>query len=912
LNRPSGARQVWRFAGCEFDEARWRLTVGGATVELETKPLELLLEFLRHAGEVLTKDELMDAVWPATNVVEGSLPTAISKLRKALNDEDQTLIATVPRIGYRLTAAVDAAPAPTGSAPAIDLKTGQLVPRRPQWRLVEALGVSHVNEVWLAQHVKTGERRVFKFASGPAFLRYLKREATLSRLLQASLGDRPDFAPVLEWNFETAPFFIEAVYRGPNLLAWAEEQGGLRAVPPATRLELAIQICDTVTAAHGLGVLHRDLKPANIIVSPTSDGGWRAAVVDFGSADLTEPDRLAALAITNIGFESAALDSANPAGTAHYLPPEQHAGAPASIAGDIFALGVILYQLVVGDFSRPLSPGWEQGVADPLLREDIAAAAAGDPARRLVSAADLAARLRALDSRREARARAQAEAVRKAALERELLRGRARRPWAILAGVVLVAGVVVSSALYLNARRDRDEARRQTAIAQNIAAFLSNDLLARSSPFRSGKPDESLLAAINQAATRIDPRFRGEPRIAAQLHQTIAQALDKRSDWVDARAEYDRAAQAWRRAEGDGSPHARIVRLQQAMMEARSYGRGSLDRARRLLAAQAPAIEVLKPVPPDLAVWLASARGMVALIDNDVRPAAIQFARAVRGADAHPDLFDAGQRLTFRQRLAFTHIRLGEGAQAEALFRELVNGYADLEGADAADVLMVRMNLVQALMVEGRHAEAVAEADALYPRLLAVLGPEHEMTLQLLSTRAQSEASLERWDAAIADTARVHAIAVRKQGPASFFSLVSLADGATAKCRSGRHAEALADLAKAHEIAHRAFPGSGLQGGIDYAWGECLISEGRFEQAARTMKGIDRAAVTQLAADSGWGANLDLANAQIAYARHDLALARRDLEAAAPIFSKPHADPYQARAFKRLEAQIAAASAASS
>jgi hypothetical protein len=219
---------------------------------------------------------------------------------------------------------------------------------------------------------------------------------------------------------------------------------------------------------------------------------------------------------------------------------------------------------------------------------------------------------------------------------------------------------------------------------------------------------------------------------------------------------------------------------------------------------------------------------------------------------------------------------------------------------------MVRMNLVQALMVEGRHAEAVREATALYPRMLAVFGPAHEMTLQLLSTRAQSEASLERWDAAIADTGRVHAIAVRKQGPASFFSLVSLADGATAKCRAGRRREALAELATAAALARRGFPGSGLEGGIDYAWGACLIEDGRFEQAAARLKGIDRAAVTQLAADAGWGANLDLANAQIAYARGDLAAARRDLAAAGTVFGRPGGDAWQTRAYRTLEARLAA------
>lgn len=901
----SGGRRIWRFAGCEFDESQWRLTVDGQPVDLEIKPLELLLEFLRRAGEALTKDELMDAVWPATTVVEGSLTTAISKLRKALRDDDQTLIATVPKVGYRLTAPVETAHAEGAPPLTGTLRAGQAVPGRPQWRLERPLGISRANEVWVGHHAKTAEQRVFKFAYDPASLRHLKREATLSRLMQASLGERPDLAQVLEWNFETAPFFLETVYRGLDLPAWAEEEGGLAAQPLALRLDLAVQVCGTVAAAHALGVLHRDLKPANIVVAPAAEGGWRAAVVDFGSADLTEPERLAALAITNAGFEGAGGPGASLGGTAHYLAPELHAGAPAGVGGDVFALGVILYQLVVGDFTRPLSADWEREVDDPLLREDIAAAAAGNPDDRLASAAELAQRLQTLDERREARARQIAEAERKAALERELVAVRARRPWVALAGLALAAGVAVSGALYVGARRDRDEARHQAEVAQNINAFLANDLLARSSPFHSGRPDESLLAAIKQAAAQIDRRFAHDPKVAAQLHQTIARAVDRRSDWPDARTEYDRAAKAWIAAEGPDSPGARIVRLQQAMMEARSYGPGGLERARALVAAQAPVIAAMKPPPPDLAVWFASAKGMLALIGNDVKTAAAEFRVAADGAEAHPDLFDPGSRLTFRQRVAFTHIRLGEGAEAEAQFRALAKGYAALEGPDAPDVLMVRMNVVQALMVEGRHAEAVKEATALYPQMLAVFGPEHEMTLQLLATRAQSEASLERWDDAIADTDRVHAIAVRKQGPASFFSLASLTDGATARCRSGRRAEALRDLAGAHDVARKVFPDSGLQGGIDYAWGACLIEDGRFDEAAARLKGIDREAVTQLAADAGWGANLDLAEAQIAFARGDLAAARRSLAAAGTVFAKPGADAYQARAYAALAARLA-------
>src|SRR6516164_6413005 len=81
--------RLWKFANCEFDELRRELRVSGGTVDLEAKPLEVLSHLLQHAGEVVTKDELLESVWPGTAVVDGSLATAISKLRKAIGDEDQ-------------------------------------------------------------------------------------------------------------------------------------------------------------------------------------------------------------------------------------------------------------------------------------------------------------------------------------------------------------------------------------------------------------------------------------------------------------------------------------------------------------------------------------------------------------------------------------------------------------------------------------------------------------------------------------------------------------------------------------------------------------------------------------------------------------------------------------------------------
>src|SRR5690606_28700031 len=76
---------------------------------------------------------------------------------------------------------------------------GMELPRRPFWRMEKQLGEGGFGEVWLAAHVKTGERRVFKFCYDADKLRALQREITLFRLLKETLGDRDDIARILDW-----------------------------------------------------------------------------------------------------------------------------------------------------------------------------------------------------------------------------------------------------------------------------------------------------------------------------------------------------------------------------------------------------------------------------------------------------------------------------------------------------------------------------------------------------------------------------------------------------------------------------------------------------------------------------------------------------------------------------------------
>jgi len=477
--------RLWRFADCEFDELSLQLRVKGSWVGLELKPLEVLLQLLLRAGEVVSKEELLDAVWPGLTVVDGSLATAISKLRKALGDQNSSVVVTVPRVGYRLGVPVQhKAIQAQSSTETPQLAVGEAVPGREQWRLMVPLATSGRQDVWLAEHPKTHEHRVFKFAWDASRLRSLKREVTVARFLRETLGERKDFVRLLEWNFEQAPYFIESEYSGLDLnQCWGE---GIAQVPIEKRLGVFVDIASAVASAHEAGVLHKDLKPGNILVT-VIDGAAKVRVADFGSASLTDPAKLKALGITNLGLTQT-LNPQSPSsltGTLMYLAPEILAGKAPTARSDVYALGVILYQLAIGDFRKPLSPGWEADVADPLLREDIAQAACGDASRRTARARDLVEHISNLEKRRAERQATELALQKAEAAARRRATVRARVPWIAFAVLAVVVAVVATWAFR---KKNVAAAAQHSVVAvlpfQNVSGDPSIDYL------RFALPDE--------------------------------------------------------------------------------------------------------------------------------------------------------------------------------------------------------------------------------------------------------------------------------------------------------------------------------------------------------------------------------------------------------------------------------------
>lgn len=764
----------WSFGRAEFDERRWELTVDGSPVELERRPLQVLAHLLRHAGEVLTKDELLEAAWSGRVVVEASLTNAIGKLRRALGDESQEVIVTVPRVGYRLQGPV------TRKAVAVipersQLSAGDSVPRRPNWRLATALSRHEDSEVWLAHHAKTREPRVFKFSLDGSRLGGLKREVTLSRLLRESLGEQAHFVRLIDWDFEDAPYFLESEYSGPDLSRWLDGEGA--AANRATRLELVAQAAEAVAQAHEVGILHKDLKPTNLLVDGVA-GDWRLKVVDFGSGRILEPARLESLGITRLGLTQMDPSGAETTGgTPLYLAPEVLAGHVPTLKSDLYALGVILFQLVVGDFRRPMSPGWEEDVDDELLRRDIADFANGDPRRRPASARELAERLRTLDERHQRLALERSVQDRIATNENRLAKIRARRPWLVAAMLLLVAGLGVTLQMYRGIRASNERALRERDTAVALSRFVTHDILGATDPMRAGREGMTMRDALDLGAKSIATRFSGQPGLAAPMHEAVASAYYQLSLYDAAYKHFRAAADAYSLARGPSSVEA----LRASVVAAEAQVRGGIPGTPRLLDDLAARIARLpESDQPLLWVYLGRARAQAAFANLDLKGAippldhasaqlalipdvdpmlevSIQQARTIAYARAGlppptlpplPRALESSMPMRLSMRYAAARVRMiaGDERLLEDEYRQIVAELARTLGPRAEPTLLAQHGLAHIYYKQEKFDQCEPLARRTGAALAEVLGAGHVHTRNAINVLASCLVGEGKWD----------------------------------------------------------------------------------------------------------------------------------------------------------------------
>ncbi len=223
------------------------------------------------------------------------------------------------------------------------------------------------------------------------------REAAILRRLEG-----PHLCPILEFGELPDPrhvgegllFIALPKIEGPALDALLRDEGPL---PIDRALGIVLQVCSALLGAHAQGVIHRDLKPANVIMR----GGTHVVVVDFGMAKIVTGHG---------GTGTTALTSHNMVfGTPEYMSPEQARGDELDARCDVYAVGIILYELLTGTVpftgSSPLSVltahltsvpvpprarAPERGIS-PALEAVVLHAITKDPEKRYATAAALAA-----------------------------------------------------------------------------------------------------------------------------------------------------------------------------------------------------------------------------------------------------------------------------------------------------------------------------------------------------------------------------------------------------------------------------------------------------------------------------------------------------------------------------------------
>ncbi|MBT9159618.1 MAG: Serine/threonine-protein kinase PrkC [Dehalococcoidia bacterium] len=834
----------WTFSHAEFDEVRWELRVAGEPVELERKPLEVLAQLLRHAGEVLTKEELLESVWTGRIVVEAALTNAIGKLRRALGDEAQGIIVTVPRIGYRLEGRV-ARKAVPALVPDSVLAVGDAVPRRPNYRLVERLARNEDSEVWRAEQPKSHEIRVFKFSLNGSRLPGLKREVTLTRLLRDALGNRPEFVRVLDWDFEQVPYFIESEFGGTSLDAWFDQHGV--SADRAARLQLIADAADAVASAHEVGVLHKDLKPANLLVYGES-GNWHPRLTDFGSGRLLDAARLEALGITQLGLtRTQSLMSDSQSGTLLYLAPEIIAGRAPTIKSDLYALGVMLYQMLVGDFRRPLSPGWEADVDDPLLRRDIADFANGDPEKRPSSARELAERLRTLDLRRTRHDLDLAIQARIESNERKLALTQARRPWIAAAMVVLAAGVGFSLFYAHRAENASREAAASSAVAQQattkaernlkrvngVIAFLIEDVIGAADPFRAGS-ELSIQQALHRAEESIGTRFKDEPETEAHVRIMLAQAYSGRGEHLLASGQYARAV-----AVVEAAPSAdQSIALQARLHQAGSLlNMGDMSGFDRVMAPVQKAVEVDQTLDPRLRLHAYFVSGQKSMLVGDIQPAVAYLEKADAIVQAM-DSPDPSTALRVKSILGVMYGRAGQHAKAVAIMRDASARAIRQYGAVHPEALNTRILLGIALNGQKSYHEAAQELEALKRDAIVTHGIDSEQVLdtdQLLAKalvgKGKLSDGLDLFEAA-------YARRLARSGASNPLTLELAASFADALRLAGRSGTALEVLDEAQAAAAKLADNAGAP----------LLQKLRFIQACVLASNGDGAGALAIAA----------------------------------------------------------------
>jgi tetratricopeptide (TPR) repeat protein/tRNA A-37 threonylcarbamoyl transferase component Bud32 len=726
------------------------------------------------------------------------------------------------------------------------------------WRVVSLLGRGGMGEVYLAERCDPAfaQRVALKVIkrgmdSQAIVKRFVRERQILARL------DHPNLAHLLDGGTgpDGRPYFALEWVEGEPITSWCQR----RDVDLDGRLRLMHTVCMAVASAHMRLVVHRDLKPANILV--TADGTVK--LLDFGIAKLLADDDAEGLTLTQLGARAL---------TPAYAAPEQILGDPVSTATDVYALGVLLYELITGALPHRRDQRALQALANAVEHETVerpsavlrrprdrarlvgrvagsrlARRVAGDldlivmtavhrdQARRYPSARALGNDLGHFLAGRPIRARPDEVGYRM----RKFV-SRHRLPVAALgAGILaLLAGLGLSLWQAHAASRAAQRADAEAQRAERVKSFLVS-IFQQSDPETGEGAKLTARELLERGAASVDAGLAGEPQVQAELLDAVAR-IENNLGLLDQGLAHAQRALALRRAvlpPSDGriglslDTLGEVLRSRGAMAESRKRFEAAIPMLIRSYGADSTEVAVARRDLGGSVRQPQESRLAVVLL----RQALATFVR--RYGEAHVESAETLLELG----LAFEQDR--QYREAEAAYRR---AWALLErslGPRNTKVSGAQEALAGLLDRTGRAAEARPLLERALAVDRAVLGPRAERLGEILFSYGNLLRREE--DYAAAERALSEALAIF--GPDRFDAGHCLRYLGLVAMGQERHQEAAALFARAAETYRRTLGEDDVQRWRAVADLGCAhlqlgrITEARRELAA-AVAGIERSA----------------------------------------------------------------------